>query len=52
MFWAGIKYDKKSNLVPLNEDPNSKYGGVTVSVYVKLLEEYLPTIMDPDTIFM
>ena len=41
-----------SNLVPLNGDPNFKYGGVTASVYVELLEEYLPMIMDPDTIFM
>jgi len=52
MFWAGIKYGKKSNLVPLNGDPNSKYGGVIAPVYVELLEEYLPTMMDPDIIFM
>jgi len=43
---------KKSNLVPLNKNPNSKYSNVTTPVYVKLLEEYLPTIMDSDTIFI
>jgi transposase len=33
-------------------DPNSKKGGVTAKRYIEVLEEYLPTILEPDSIFM
>ncbi len=42
----------KGNLVPLNGDPTSARGGVTARVYVNLLEEYIPTLMGPEHIFM
>lgn len=52
MFWAGIRYGVMSELVPCYGDPDAKRGGVTAKVYKEILEEHLPTIMDPDTIFM
>jgi transposase len=52
MFWGAIKYNLKSNLVPLNGDPDAPKGGFTARLYVELLEEYLPTLLDFDSIFM
>lgn len=33
-------------------DPDSPRGGVTAKRYIQVLEEYLPTILEPDSIFM
>ena len=33
-------------------DPNSKKGGITAKRYIEVLKEYLPTILEPDSIFM
>src|SRR5437667_2452910 len=33
-------------------DPESARGGVTARIYLNILQEGLPTIMDADTIFM
>ena len=33
-------------------DPTSPRGGVTARKYIEVLEEYLPTILNPDSIFM
>ena len=43
---------KRTSLVPMNGDPNSARGGVTAAVYRSILEEYLPTILDADSIFV
>ena len=51
MFWAGIRFNVTSDLVPCFGDPQAQRGGVTARVYKEMLEEYLPTIMDHDTIF-
>lgn len=52
MFWGGIRYGNRGPLVILPGDPDAKRGGVTGAVYRDHIEEYLPTIMDHDTIFM
>lgn len=52
MFWGGIRYGVKSDLAPCYGDEASKKGGVTARVYKEILEDNLPTLMDPDTIFM
>jgi hypothetical protein len=33
-------------------DQNAKRGGVTAKVYLEVLEQYLPTILKHDSIFM
>jgi hypothetical protein len=33
-------------------DQNVKRGGVTAKVYLEVLEQYLPTILEHDSIFM
>ncbi|KAL8300796.1 hypothetical protein RB597_005700 [Gaeumannomyces tritici] len=52
MFWAGMRHGLKSNLVPLEGDPLAPKGGVTARIYIEVLQEYLPTLLDFDTIFM
>ena len=52
MFWGVFKYGMVSELVPAYGDPEAVRGGVTARVYREILEEYLPTMMEDDTIFM
>lgn len=52
MFWGGIRYGARSNLVPAFGNPDSARGGVTAAVYLEILKEYTPTIMNHDTIYM
>lgn len=52
MFWACFGFDIRSDLVVMEGDPDSKRGGVTSKVYIKVLDEYLFTVLDHDSIFM
>jgi transposase len=52
MLWGAISYEYTSDLVPMQGDPNAPRGGVTARVYLDLLEQYLPTVMDYDSTFM
>jgi transposase len=52
MFWAAFGWMKRTALVPMNGDLESARGGVTARVYRAVLEEYLPTILNADSIFM
>lgn len=52
MFWGAFRFGFRSFLVALDGDPDAKRGGVTARVYRDLLEEYLPTCLEDDTIFM
>jgi transposase len=52
MFWATFRYGVRSNLVQTKGDDVSARGGVTAARYLELLEEYLPRILDFDSIFM
>jgi transposase len=38
--------------VVIEGDQNAKRGGVTARVYIEVLREYLPTILEHDSIFM
>ena len=52
MFWAAFGHRKRTNLVTMKGDPESARGGVTARRYIEVLEEYLPTILEFDSIFM
>jgi transposase len=52
MFWASFTWGRRTNLVVMEGDPDSPRGGVTARRYIAVLEEYLPTILNHDSIFM
>ena len=52
MFWACFGFGCRTDLVVMEGDQNAKRGGVTARVYLQTLEEYLPTILEDDSIFM
>jgi hypothetical protein len=52
MFWACFGFGCRTDLVVMEGDQNIKRGGVTVKVYLEVLEEYLPMILEHDSIFM
>jgi len=52
MFWAAFGFGCRSDLVVIEGDQNAKRGGVTAKVYLKVLAEYLPTILEHDSVFM
>jgi hypothetical protein len=52
MFWAGFGYDIRTELVPLDGDPNSSRGGVTAKVIYDLYQDQLPGFIQAGDIFM
>ena len=52
MFWAGFKYNRRTGLVPLDGDPNSRRGGISASIIYDLYRSYLPDILESGDIFM
>jgi hypothetical protein len=52
MFWAAFGFRCRSNLVVMEGDKNAKAGGIIAKVYIKVLREYLPTILEHDSVFM
>ena len=52
MFWAAFGWGIRTDLVVMRGDPNAPRQGVTAVRYREVLEEYLPTILDFDSIFM
>ena len=52
MFWAAFGFGCRSDLVVMEGDQNAKRGGVTAKVYLEVLAEYLPTILEHDSVFM
>jgi hypothetical protein len=52
MFWAAFGFGCRTDLVVMEGDENAKRGGVTVEVYIEVVREYLPTILDDDSIFI
>ena len=52
MFWAAFGFGCRSDLVVIEGDQNAKRGGVIAKVYLKVLAEYLPTILEHDSVFM
>jgi transposase len=52
MFWGCFSWGRRTDLVVMAGDPDSPRGGVTTKRYIGVLEEYLPTILEPNSIFM
>jgi len=52
MFWAAFGFGYRSDLVVIEGDQNAKRGGVTAKVYIKVLREYLPMILEHNSVFM
>ena len=52
MFWAAFGFKCKSNLVVIEGDKDAKRRGIIIKVYIKVLREYLPTILEYNSIFM
>jgi hypothetical protein len=52
MFWVAFGFGCRSDLVVIEGDQNAKRGGVTAKVYLEVLAEYLPTILEHDSVFM
>ncbi len=52
MFWACFGFGCRTDLVVMEGDQNAKRGGVSAHVYLEVLSEYLPTILEYDSIFM
>ena len=52
MFWAAFSYTRRTTLVALHGDNDSHRGGVTSRQILACLQENLPTICEPGSIFM
>ena len=53
MIWACFEdNNQKSDLVYMPGNPESKKGGVTSAVYMKVIDEQLPTLWEPGLIFI
>jgi hypothetical protein len=52
MFWAAFGYECRTDLVTMEGDPYSERRGITSQVYLDILMEHLPTILNPGDIFM
>jgi len=52
MFWAAFSFGYRSDLVVIEGDQNTKRGGVIAKVYLEVLAEYLPTILEHDSVFI
>ena len=52
MFWAAFWHGKGTELVAMLGDSLSARGGVTARRYIEVLEAYLPTILENNSLFM
>lgn len=52
MFWAGFACGRRTRLVSLHGDPDSRRGGVTSRQILACLQENLPEIADPGYFFV
>jgi transposase len=52
MFWAAFGWNRRIDLVLMNGDEELARGGVSSRIYKQILEEYLLTILNDDSIFM
>lgn len=52
MFWAAFGFGIRSDLVIMEGDQDAKRRGITAKVYLEVLAEHLPTILEHDIIFM
>ena len=52
MVWGAFSAERRSELVFMPGDPESKRGGVTAAVYLEVLEDQLHTLWKLDLVFM
>jgi transposase len=52
MFWAAFSFGIRTSLAPMFGDPLSPKGGVSSRIILQTLQEYLPTIYEPGSIFI
>ena len=52
MFWAAFGFGIRSDLVIIEGDQNAKRGDVIAKVYLEILAEYLPIILEQNKIFI
>ena len=52
MFWAAFGHGIRTNLVFMKGIPRRRGEGVTARRHIEVLDEYLPTVLDHDSIFM
>jgi len=50
--WATFSGSSRSELLFIPGDPEAKRGGVTTAVYIETLDEALPSMWEPDLLFM
>ena len=51
MVWAAFSGERQSQLVIMDKDSDAKIRGITGRIYLKMLKEELPTMLDVDSIF-
>ena len=51
MFWAAFSFNDRSELRPLDGDPESRHGGITGRIILTTLQEEMPKICGPGSIF-
>jgi len=52
MIWGAFSAERRSELIFMLGDLESKRGGVTSAVYLEVLENQLPTLWEPGLVFM
>ena len=52
IFWAGFGYNTRTELIPLDGDPDAPRGGVTARRIYDLYQAQLPQFIQPGDIFM
>ncbi|RFU28636.1 hypothetical protein B7463_g7705, partial [Scytalidium lignicola] len=52
MFWGCFGHNCRTDLVVMRGDPDSEHGEVIARRYLEIFEQYLPTVLDSDSIFM
>jgi hypothetical protein len=52
MFWVVFGFGYRSDLVVIEGYQNTKRGGVTAKVYLEVLTEYLPIILEYNSVFI
>lgn len=52
MFWGAFSFSGRTSIIPLLGDPESARGGVSSRSILDCLEENLPTIAEPGSIFI
>jgi hypothetical protein len=52
MFWVAFGFGYRNDLVIIEGDKNTKKKDIITKIYLEVLAEYLPTILEHNSIFM